>query len=153
MSLTTENKWRGLLLYTSFSGATDELPAHHVRLLIFTVVVMEKTGRLAGYPASRPVLWRKPPFPSLFCSVSLLVVWNVCTGPPCVLASMERMKKTAMKPAVSVKSCVQTAPERHDALGLSVVVGRNRVGVCLGPINSSQRFCRVWIDCIVCGDE
>lgn len=48
MSLTTENKWRGLLLYTSFSGATDELPVHHVRLLIFTVVVMEKTGRLAG---------------------------------------------------------------------------------------------------------
>lgn len=43
MSLTTENKWRGLLLYTSFSGATDELPVHHVRLLIFTVVVMEKT--------------------------------------------------------------------------------------------------------------
>lgn len=42
MSLTTENKWRGLLLYTNFSGATDEPPVHHVRLLIFTVVVMEK---------------------------------------------------------------------------------------------------------------
>lgn len=49
MSLTTENKWRGLLLYTSTSGATDELPAHHVRLLIFTVVVMDKTGRFHRY--------------------------------------------------------------------------------------------------------
>ena len=54
MSLTTENKWRGLLLYTSTSGATDELPAHHVRLLIFTVVVMEKTGRLAGLSKHPP---------------------------------------------------------------------------------------------------